>query len=139
MILTPATLDYWRTFDPTRGIETPDIFDLIEPHMGRLTVFDPRFPHGVRLVEGEREPARGRVVLHGWFTEPTPFFTGGCRAGGWVCLGLGAGAGWVSIWLAGSCREAAGALASSLHVAASSRLERTPAARRVAQARWARR
>lgn len=42
----------------------------------RLTVFDPRLPHGVRRVEGTRNPREARIVLHGWFTAPTPFFTG---------------------------------------------------------------
>ena len=31
----------------------------------------------VRRVEGERDPRGSRLVIHGWFTEPTPFFTGG--------------------------------------------------------------
>ena len=31
----------------------------------RLTVFDPRFPHGVREVRGTRDPRKGRLVLHG--------------------------------------------------------------------------
>lgn len=54
---------------------TPQL-QLVEPHFNRLTVFDPRFPHGVRMVEGNRDPANARIVLHGWFTEPSPFFTG---------------------------------------------------------------
>jgi hypothetical protein len=49
---------------------------LVDPLYNRLTVFDPRLPHGVRPVAGTREPRLARVVLHGWFTEPTPFFTG---------------------------------------------------------------
>lgn len=48
----------------------------VEPLFNRLTLFDPRFPHGVRMVEGTQDPARSRVVLHGWFTSPTPFFKG---------------------------------------------------------------
>ena len=27
-------------------------------------------------VEGERDPRGGRLVLHGWFTEPAPFSEG---------------------------------------------------------------
>ena len=42
----------------------------------RLTVFDPRLPHGVRPVEGVRDPRQARLVLHGWFADPEPFFTG---------------------------------------------------------------
>ena len=49
---------------------------LVEPRFNRLTVFDGRYPHGVRVVEGTRDPVKSRVVLHGWFTEPAPFFDG---------------------------------------------------------------
>ena len=48
----------------------------MQPHFNRLTVFDGRYPHGVRPVEGTRDPLKARLVLHGWFTEPTPFFEG---------------------------------------------------------------
>ena len=50
---------------------------LVQPHFNRLTVIDGRYPHGVRPVEGTRDPLKARLVLHGWFTEPTPFFEGG--------------------------------------------------------------
>jgi len=49
---------------------------LVQPQFNRLTVFDGRYPHGVRPVEGTRDPLKARLVLHGWFTEPTPFFDG---------------------------------------------------------------
>ena len=49
---------------------------LVQPRFNRLTVFDGRYPHGVRPVEGTRDPLKARLVLHGWFTEPTPFFDG---------------------------------------------------------------
>lgn len=39
-------------------------------------MFDPRIPHGVRRVEGTRNPLEARIVLHGWFTTPSPFFVG---------------------------------------------------------------
>ena len=51
--------------------------ELVAPDFNRLTVFDARFPHGVRVVEGVASPLAARVVLHGWFTPPTPFFEGG--------------------------------------------------------------
>ena len=56
----------------------------IPPLFNQLTVFDPRIPHGVRLVEGTHDPLHARVVLHGWFTQPSPFISGerGCWAGG---------------------------------------------------------
>ena len=46
------------------------------PLFNRLTVFDGRYPHGVRPVEGTRDPLKARLVLHGWFTEQAPFFDG---------------------------------------------------------------
>jgi len=76
MILKPNVLDYWRKFDSSEGTEMGKIFDLIEPKFDRLTVFDPRFPHGVREVRGTRDPLKARLVIHGWFSDPSPFFTG---------------------------------------------------------------
>jgi len=76
MILQPHVLDFWRGFDQQRGWEATQLQTLVEPHFGRFTVFDPRFPHGVRAVQGTRDPCGARIVLHGWFTAPTPFFTG---------------------------------------------------------------
>lgn len=76
MILKSNVLDYWRTFDASEGTEMGKIFDLIEPKFDRLTVFDPRFPHGVREVHGTRDPLKARLVVHGWFSDPSPFFTG---------------------------------------------------------------
>lgn len=28
-------------------------------------------------VSGTMDPREGRIVLHGWFTSPSPFFSGG--------------------------------------------------------------
>lgn len=62
MILKPHVLDYWRTFQPGVGLEEKHFIDTVEPHFNRLTVFDPRFPHGVRPVAGTRDPRKGRLV-----------------------------------------------------------------------------
>lgn len=51
----------------------------IPPYFGRLTIFDPRLPHGVQTVEGTKDPRKGRLVLHGWFTQPSPFFSGSLK------------------------------------------------------------
>ena len=51
-----------------------ELFSLTPPLFNRLTVFDARIPHGVRRVEGTRDPRHGRLVLHGWFTAPSPHF-----------------------------------------------------------------
>lgn len=52
-------------------------------HVDRMSQSQPgfhfpqhRFPHGVRPVHGVRDPLKARLVLHGWFAEPSPFFTG---------------------------------------------------------------
>ena len=62
MILKPHVLDYWRSFQPGVGLEEKHFIDTVEPHFNRLTVFDPRFPHGVRPVAGTRDPLKGRLV-----------------------------------------------------------------------------
>lgn len=62
MILKPHVLDYWRSFQPGIGLEEKHFIDTVEPHFNRLTVFDPRFPHGVRPVGGTRDPLKGRLV-----------------------------------------------------------------------------
>ena len=49
--------------------EVPALFN-------RLTVFDPRIPHGVRRVEGTHDVRDGRLVIHGWFVQPRPFIEG---------------------------------------------------------------
>ena len=76
MVLRDNILDFWRNFDSTTGIEMHQIIDLHEPIFSRLCIFDARLPHGVREVQGVRDPLESRVVLHGWFTEPTAFFEG---------------------------------------------------------------
>ncbi|KAK3250352.1 hypothetical protein CYMTET_40266 [Cymbomonas tetramitiformis] len=80
MILQSHVLDFWRTFDAEQGLEVNDLVQFIPPEFNQMVVFDPRFPHGVRRVEGTRDPLQARLVLHGWFTEPAPFFTGGLDA-----------------------------------------------------------
>ena len=75
-IVQPQILDFWRGFDSSTGLEYNDLFTSVEPLFNRLTVFDARLPHGVRRVEGERDPRGARLVLHGWFTDPSPFYEG---------------------------------------------------------------
>ena len=69
-LLAQDTLDFWRDYDPSRPAELTSFAELIEPRFNRLTVFDPRIPHGVRTVEGTREPLDSRIAVHGWFFEP---------------------------------------------------------------------
>jgi hypothetical protein len=55
MILQPQVLNFWEAFDPTRGLELTDLVTLVPPKYNQLTVFDPRFPHGVRPVSGRHD------------------------------------------------------------------------------------
>lgn len=72
MLLKPECLDFWRRFDPALALEAHSLVELIPPRFNQLTVFDPRIPHGVRPVQGTRDPLRSRVVLHSWFQYPSP-------------------------------------------------------------------
>jgi 2OG-Fe(II) oxygenase superfamily len=76
LMLRDEVLDYWDGFRSERSIEEGDLVRAIEPKFGRLTVFDPRIPHGVREVTGTRDPREGRLVIHGWFVQPRPFIVG---------------------------------------------------------------
>jgi hypothetical protein len=76
LLLRDEVLDYWRDFASTRALEQGEIVRAIAPKFGRLTVFDPRLPHGVRPVRGTMDPRHGRLVLHGWFVQPRPFVQG---------------------------------------------------------------
>ncbi|KAK9838256.1 hypothetical protein WJX81_000606 [Elliptochloris bilobata] len=81
LLMQPHVLNYWPSFDPSAGLEMKHLVTAVEPAFNRLIVFDPRLPHGVRAVEGTRDPRRARLVVTGWFTEPTPFFTGALAEG----------------------------------------------------------
>ncbi len=76
MLLRDNVLSYWNSGAGQDGLERKDIFTEIPPLFNRLTVFDPRIPHGVNLVEGVRDPREGRLVIHGWFVQPRPFIEG---------------------------------------------------------------
>ena len=48
-----------------QGLEQQHLVTRVPALFNRLTVFDPRFPHGVKQVHGTRDPRKGRLVLHG--------------------------------------------------------------------------
>lgn len=75
-LLKPETLNYWQTPRRGSGLEAGHLIHRIAPEMNRLTVFDPRLPHGVMPVEGVKDPREGRLVIHGWFVRPEPYFEG---------------------------------------------------------------
>lgn len=79
-LLRKEMLSYWSNLDRFRGLEEDKILRTIEPRFNRLTVFDPRIPHGVRRVEGVHDPREGRLVIHGWFVQPRPFIEGALSA-----------------------------------------------------------
>lgn len=79
LLLRDEVLDFWHDFRSERGVEEKELVRAIEPRFDRLTVFDPRIPHGVRGVSGTRDPREGRLVIHGWFVQPRPFVRGPLR------------------------------------------------------------
>lgn len=79
-ILRPETLDYWSAFQDAKDRELNSFEARIASPFNRLTVFDPRFPHGVTEVRGVKDPREGRLVVHGWFTEPSPYCEGALPA-----------------------------------------------------------
>ncbi len=76
LLIKEPILSYWQSLAGQKGLEHGDIFDEVEPLFNRLTVFDPRIPHGVKEVRGVHDVLQGRLVIHGWFVEPRPFIEG---------------------------------------------------------------
>lgn len=76
LLLRDDVLDFWSDFESVRSVEEANVVRAIEPRFGRLVVFDPRIPHGVRTVRGTLDPREGRLVIHGWFVRPRPFVEG---------------------------------------------------------------
>lgn len=79
LVLKPDVLNYWPSFSDAEGRELGSFVDRIPSPFNRLTVFDPRFPHGVTEVRGVEDPQEGRLVIHGWFVEPRPYVTGALK------------------------------------------------------------
>jgi hypothetical protein len=76
ILLKPEILDYWKSFESSRGLGLGDIVQKVPANFNRLTVFDPRIPHGVKTVKGVNDLLEGRLVIHGWFVQPRPFIEG---------------------------------------------------------------
>lgn len=76
VLLKKEVLSYWQNFSIRRGLERVDLVDEVPAKFNRLTVFDPRIPHGVNEVRGVNDVLDGRLVIHGWFVQPRPFIQG---------------------------------------------------------------
>jgi hypothetical protein len=76
IVSKPRLLNYFSEYSHEKSDEVDSLFDMIEPKFNRLTLFDPRYPHGVNQVTGEDDFKKARVVIHGWFTEPRPTVEG---------------------------------------------------------------
>lgn len=77
LILKQSTLSYWDNYKQSSNYEYSSFVDIIPSMMNQLVVFDPRFPHGVTEVKGNRDPMKSRLVMHGWFVNPRPYVVGG--------------------------------------------------------------
>ena len=77
LLLKPETLNYWNHFQDREDREYSSFVDRVPSPFNQLTIFDPRFPHGVTEVKGTRNPIEARLVMHGWFVEPRPYVVGG--------------------------------------------------------------
>ena len=77
VLLREEILSYWQGHKSAHGgLERGDVVTEVPALFNRLTVFDPRIPHGVKQVEGVHDVNQGRLVIHGWFVQPRPFIEG---------------------------------------------------------------
>jgi hypothetical protein len=79
LLLKPDILNYWTTQTFESGLEVENVVDSIPATFNRLTIFDPRIPHGVARVSGVEDPLQARIVIHGWFTQPLPHVEGALK------------------------------------------------------------
>ena len=78
LLMRPEALDYWGHFGQARSRERDGLIERVPARFNQLFVFDGRVPHGVAAVEGENDPLKSRVVVHGWFL-PRATVSGGLR------------------------------------------------------------
>jgi hypothetical protein len=76
LILRPQVLNYWKNFGREQDRERSSFIENVKSPFNRLTVFDPRYPHGVSEVSGTMDPLQARLVIHGWFTQPKTYTNG---------------------------------------------------------------
>jgi hypothetical protein len=76
LLLRSEILSYWHQSRMDQTFEEGEIFNKIPSLFNRLSVFDPRIPHGVSRLSGTSDPMHGRLVVHGWFVNPSPQIEG---------------------------------------------------------------
>ena len=76
LIAKPKLLRYFSEISPDQSHESADFIEKLAPEFNQLTLFDPRYPHGVERVLGVESLIESRLVIHGWFTEPRPMLEG---------------------------------------------------------------
>jgi hypothetical protein len=81
LILSEETLQYWNHYQKqikkNKNTELNFLTQRIQPKENQLLIFDPSIPHGVNPVRSSSyNPEDGRLVIHGWFTQPAPYLSG---------------------------------------------------------------
>ncbi len=76
LVAKPKLLRYFSELEANDSHEEKHLFTRIAPKFNQLTLFDPRYPHGVDRVNGVEDVLDSRLVIHGWFTEPRPMLEG---------------------------------------------------------------
>lgn len=76
MVARPELLDFWSHATSAGDRHVDSYVEHWSARLGDLLVFDSRLPHAVEKVWGTEGPEQGRMVLHGWFTQPRPWVEG---------------------------------------------------------------
>lgn len=86
----------------------------------RLLVFNPALIHGVRQVSGTHDLRFGRLVIHGWFVNPRPFWYGPLKPQE-ISAGIESGLGEI---LSGKLDLGRGLISTRIHIGASGEVAR---------------
>lgn len=76
LLIRDEILSFWPNLGRLRAFEQESVYERISSPFNRLTVFDPRVPHGVSRLKGAEDLLSGRLVIHGWFVNPRPWIEG---------------------------------------------------------------
>jgi 2OG-Fe(II) oxygenase superfamily len=75
-LMTELALNFWRLGAGASERESQALIEKISPTANQLLVFDPRIPHGVTPVKNAVDLIDGRLVIHGWFSQPKTYIEG---------------------------------------------------------------